>query len=237
MKALVAAVALAAVAAALLAVAPARTEEGTRRCSWGEVKARIGGRTQCLRDGIACSAHRATAYRRAGFACRAGLLEFDWRILRKRPVVVPQLASGAACPLAPRTRGLPGYPTQPAWGPGPAWPFIGGVYDAPRLDLEFTAGPPYDEWGVRKVMWSIDPRYHGAVLVRGRQLDGPNELRFESGEPGFTEEGRLNPQTELRLVGGYVHPAVTRVREPGCYAWQVDGIGFSHRIVFEAVRK
>lgn len=29
-------------------------------------------------------------------------------------------------------------------------------------------------------------------------------------------------------------PSFTRVREPGCYAYQVDGLGFSYVIVFEA---
>jgi hypothetical protein len=85
---------------------------------------------------------------------------------------------------------------------------------------------------VQKVMWSIDPRYVGPVLVRGRQVDGANELRFENGSPGFTEEQRLHPATELRLVGGYTHPAVTRARQVGCYAYQADGIGFSRTIVF-----
>jgi len=83
-------------------------------------------------------------------------------------------------------------------------------------------------------MWSVDPRYVGPVLVRGRQLDGPNEIRFENGSPGFTDEQRLHPARELRLLGGYVHPATTRVRALGCYAWQIDGIGFSRRIVFVA---
>jgi hypothetical protein len=71
--------------------------------------------------------------------------------------------------------------------------------------------------------------------VRGHQLDGPDELRFENGSPGFTEEQRLHPATELRFVGGYIRPAVTRARTLGCYAYQVDGLGFSRRIVFRAV--
>jgi hypothetical protein len=29
-----------------------------------------------------------------------------------------------------------------------------------------------------------------------------------------------------------VHPAVTRARQAGCYAYQADGIGFSRTIVF-----
>lgn len=32
------------------------------------------------------------------------------------------------------------------------------------------------------VLWFVYPGYSGPVLVRGRQLDGPNELRFERGQ-------------------------------------------------------
>jgi hypothetical protein len=106
------------------------------------------------------------------------------------------------------------------------------------LDVPFefaSAGPEYAEWGARKAMWGIDARYVGPTLVRGHQLDGPNEIRFENGSPGFTEEKRLHPEPELRFVGGYVRPAVTRVRSLGCYAYQIDGLGFSRTIVFRAV--
>jgi hypothetical protein len=84
-------------------------------------------------------------------------------------------------------------------------------------------------------MWAIDPRYVGPVLVRGRQLDGDDVLKFEKGEPGFSDYTRSHPTTELHESGGYVHPSVTRVRTLGCYAYQVDGIGFSYSIVFRAV--
>ena len=41
---------------------------------------------------------------------------------------------------------------------------------------------------------------------------------------------------ELRLVGSYtrLNPAATFLLAPGCYAYQVDGRGFSYLIVFEA---
>jgi hypothetical protein len=71
--------------------------------------------------------------------------------------------------------------------------------------------------------------------VRGRQLDGDDVLKFEKGEPGFSDYTRSHPTTELHESGGYVHPSVTRVRTLGCYAYQVDGIGFSYSIVFRAV--
>jgi hypothetical protein len=42
------------------------------------------------------------------------------------------------------------------------------------------------------------------------------------------------PPAELHLVGAEGHPSATRVRSPGCYAYQVDGPGFSYPIVFRA---
>ncbi len=54
--------------------------------------------------------------------------------------------------------------------------------------------------------------------------------------------GRI-PEAELRLDATkiYAHgitlnnPSYTRVQGPGCYAYQVDGDGFSYTIVFRAV--
>jgi hypothetical protein len=74
-------------------------------------------------------------------------------------------------------------------------------------------------------------------LVRGQQLDGPNEVRFGEGDA---------PDTELLSdVPGQVHPdvmsnpwtldfAVMRLRAAGCYAIQVDGEAANSVIVFRA---
>lgn len=205
-------------------------------CAWGAVTAG----NACLIDGHACKAQRAALYRRHGFACRAGVLAYDWSQLRRRALVGQTLAPGSPCPVSRRTGDLTRVGPGPgfiAWGQGPAWPVLGGLTS---LDVPFefaSAGPEYTEWGVRKAMWGIDSRYVGPTLVRGHQLDGPDEVRFENGSPGFTEEKRLHPVSELRFVGGYVRPAVTRVRTLGCYAYQVDGIGFSRTIVFHAVAR
>ncbi|MGE5434131.1 MAG: hypothetical protein ACM3S3_05025 [Candidatus Doudnabacteria bacterium] len=84
------------------------------------------------------------------------------------------------------------------------------------------------------MLWIARRSYRGPVLIRGRQLDGIHNVRFGSG---------LNPSREMRLrsVGGSSpgswqnRPSYTRLRAPGCYAWQVDGTTFSRVIVFQAV--
>jgi hypothetical protein len=223
-------------AAVVLGVAAASASahgRSAKGCAWGAVAAG----NACLVDGHACKARHSALYRRHGFACARGLLRFDWSQLRKRPLVGQQLEPGAACPVTPRTGeltrvGLGG--SYIAWGPGPAWPVLGGLTSL-DVPFQFDSVGAYAEWGGRKAMWGIDARYVGPTLVRGHQLDGPDEVRFENGSPGFTEEKRLHPASELRFVGGYVRPAMTRVRTLGCYAWQVDGLGFSRTIVFRAV--
>jgi hypothetical protein len=83
-------------------------------------------------------------------------------------------------------------------------------------------------WFGKKVLWAVDTAYRGPVLVRGRQLDGPNPLRFNRG---------VVPPRELQIPASPPprgQPSFTRVRAPGCYGYQVDGVGFSYVIVFEA---
>jgi hypothetical protein len=89
---------------------------------------------------------------------------------------------------------------------------------------------PYAGWWGTKVLWST-PRYYGAVLIRGGQLDGTNALGFDVG-PQWTR--RVLP--ELRFTGPEfgLHPAATFVRAPGCFAYQVDTLKKSYLIVFDA---
>ena len=77
------------------------------------------------------------------------------------------------------------------------------------------------------MLWFVLPSYHGPVLVRGIGLDNPYRVRFERGR---------TPPTELRLpVGTKDRPSYVRIRKPGCYAFQIDGLTFSRSIVFRAV--
>jgi hypothetical protein len=160
-----------------------------------------------------------------------------WRKLY-RPLRIPRIPPGSSCPTSePDRRGdlsRLGF-VGTAWGRGPAYP--GGLgNDRPALRFLYPAPPTSEfygsEWSGNKVLWIIDPRRRGRVLIRGRQLDGPNELRFE--------RGKLPPK-EMRIgrwgsspSGAGHRPSYTRVRAAGCYAYQVDGKAFSRVIVFEA---
>jgi hypothetical protein len=152
-----------------------------------------------------------------------------WATLRARPLNLPTVLPGRPCPIGPARIVSPAFGT--ALGEGPIYPVGLGV-DAV---LAFsTAGFPAP-WGGQKVLWVGDPAFHGLALVRGHQLDGLNEVRFNAG---------ADPPAELRLdsskpdntTGGWNNwPSYTRVRAPGCYAYQVDDPDFTLVIPFSAV--
>jgi hypothetical protein len=151
-----------------------------------------------------------------------------------RPLHIPSIEPGSQCPVSradPNTN-LPRHGfSGPAWGRGPAYPVLGS--DRPVLEFIYKDPPSsWSTWGGAKVLWVVSSRYRGRVLIRGRRLDGPDRLRFDG--------GRL-PPLELRIrtpPPGWKRwrdrPSFTRIRTPGCYAYQIDGKPFSHLIVFEA---
>jgi hypothetical protein len=82
-------------------------------------------------------------------------------------------------------------------------------------------------WSGARVTWSAASGYSGPVLIRGRQLDGSHAVGFGEGHV---------PYDELQLAAGGPRqwPTLTRVRAPGCYAYQIDGTSFSSVLVFKA---
>ena len=117
-----------------------------------------------------------------------------------------------------------------AFGPGPAYPTVDGSSGRAVIVLVWSPmESTYLGWAGTKVLWTV-PSYTGAVLIRGRQVDGPSELGFDLG-PRWTH----TVLPEIRLVGrSDLRPAATFVRSPGCYAYQVDTFRSSYLIVFEA---
>lgn len=196
------------------------------RCGKWAVPARIAGKSVCLRESQRCATRLSMQYRRYGLACEYGTLLARWDFLRRRPLADLRVAPEEPCPVTTETGKVGSWP---GLGRGPAYPMGTHAVIAVRF-------PPPEGWGAEwsgtKRVWFMDTRYAMRVLVRGRQLDGPNELRFVHGFPGFTAEKVLNPVRELLVEGSA--PSLTRVRAPGCYAYQVDGRTFSYLVIFEA---
>src|SRR5207245_3446782 len=90
-------------------------------------------------------------------------------------------------------------------------------------------------WRSVKTLWFSISGYQGPVLIRGRQLDGPHVTVFGEGVPAVIDP-QFGPGPTLNGRDGWREwPGGTWLRHPGCYAWQIDGTGFSHVIVFKAV--
>ncbi|MGH2531951.1 MAG: hypothetical protein ACRDJW_06545 [Thermomicrobiales bacterium] len=154
----------------------------------------------------------------------------DWTSLR-RPLDLPALAESAACPRTEGERVSRHFDF--ALGDGPAY----ASYLGPDGVANFGGAREEGGWFYVKVLWIANPDYSGPMLVRGAQLDGSNELRFENGDDP-TEELGLEGGGAVADAPGWRHwPSYTRVRAPGCYAYQVDGQDFSEVIIFQAIEE
>ncbi len=146
-----------------------------------------------------------------------------------RPLQLIKMEAGAECPRA--------HPRQvnanfgAAIGDGPA--YAAGFDPSGILNVSFpapTETPFYgSEWSGAKVLWLIDPAYRGPVLVRGGRLDGSGQLGFDTGDQPPTELWIQPASADWRSL-----PSYTRLRSPGCYMYQVDGLNFTETIIFEA---
>ena len=75
----------------------------------------------------------------------------------------------------------------------------------------------------------------GPALIRGHQLDGGGEVRFDEGADPSLEKV-LDPAGKAPSAGGwYDFPGATRVRQPGCYGFQIDTEAGTTFVVFKAV--
>ena len=159
----------------------------------------------------------------------AGTLD-SWAKLR-RPLHIPHLAAGARCPVTHARSISPDF--GPAQGPGPIYN-IGGLVEF-IYPVKPGQGWYPSAWGGQKVLWVGSRAYKGPVLIRGRQLDGAHEVRFGGAHVPALELHLTRSGAATQTWKGRQWPSYTRLRAPGCYAWQVDGTTFSTVIVFKAV--
>lgn len=149
----------------------------------------------------------------------------------RRPLRLPTVAPGQKCPVT-LTRHRPDASLGFVQGAGPAGPVgldPGSIlhYVAP------TAGGAATDltWGVQKVLWAVDSHVGGTVLVRGHQLAGPHQVRFNDPAVG---ELVLLPKAPITPGGWRDYPGYTRLQAAGCYAYQVDAASGTTIIVFQA---
>jgi hypothetical protein len=153
-------------------------------------------------------------------------------LLQQRSLRVPALAAGEACVTAPGKAVSPDL--GDALGDGPVYMVGYGMEGTSSI----YNGREDGGWYYLKTIWTAPPDFHGAFLLRGRQIDGPNEVRF-------SEDTTATPDMQVILSSDPVPgstpsgwlPWITyaRVRAPGCYGIQVDGLAFSEVIRFRVL--
>jgi hypothetical protein len=160
-----------------------------------------------------------------------------WPSLHRR-LHLPRVTPGTPCPRTPGGRSAPLVAFT--LGAGPVYPVLGFSAPPPAAEGVVTLDERTREGGFyrQKTLWVVSARYRGPVLVRGRRIDGPGVLQFWPLTP-------YRRELRIRAGGGSDHPkargwryapAATLLAGPGCFAFQIDGIGFSRVIVFRAVR-
>ncbi len=102
------------------------------------------------------------------------------------------------------------------------------------LDMRYS--PTFNALRAQKSPWSVSPGYTGPILVRAWSLSGDatvmlsivRDQRPELRIPAAKLRGRTDPS------GWHGFPSLTWVSQPGCIAWQLDGLTFSRVIVARA---
>ena len=91
-------------------------------------------------------------------------------------------------------------------------------------------------WKAGRVEWLASGSYQGPVLIRGARTDGTGAVGFGEGHVPDDELQLLQSgqQVPRPAGGGRAWLSFTRVRVPGCYAYQIDGTNFSRVITFRA---
>lgn len=154
-----------------------------------------------------------------------------------RPLHFPALAAGATCPVSKGSTVATAAFTGAALGSGPVRVLLADRGDVRRgrVDLGATAIPG---WSALQTLWIAMPGYNGPFVVRAARLGSRGPIEVQASDTGLSPgSGPLvvpagptqNSQAGYRTV-----PGSTWVKSPGCYAWQVDGRGFSEVVVVDA---
>jgi hypothetical protein len=121
-------------------------------------------------------------------------------------------------------------------GPGSGCPVSSGgiVRPAPTdLRLQTFLG---SSWLGAQLTWTAAASYQGPVLIRGRQAGGSGVVGFGEGHTPYDELQLLDSgqQAPPHPSGSRAWLTLTRVKGPGCYAFQVDTEGSSTVVYLRA---
>ena len=162
----------------------------------------------------------------------------DEATLRARPIVVPSLPAGFACPVTSDFATL-SKDLGPMAGSGTARPV--GLDPTGTLDI----GNSSDGTGTAKVLWAIPIDLAGPVLIRGRQLDGGGTVTFAVGDNALANDLVLDSSTAASISkngvttksldgGWYGIPTSSSFTAAGCYGFQIDSAHGSDIVIFSA---
>ena len=153
------------------------------------------------------------------------------QLLQRRSLHISALAAGQACVTTPGKQVNPDM--GPALGEGPVYMVGYGTEGT----MSYYGGREDDGWYYLETIWTAPPDFHSMFLLRGHQVDGPNQVRFST---NFTSAPALEAVWSLGEAGSaasgwlpWIH--YVRVRAPGCYGVQVDGLTFSSVIRFRVI--
>jgi hypothetical protein len=185
----------------------------------------------------ACEPGRVVAFAVAALALVEPLGAFPDSLGKlHRPLHLPRLAPGAACPVSRVDRRIDWKRVNifggSGIGRGPVYPGLGGSGGTAYARPDDQYGGP---WASGKVFWYVRPSYRGRVLIRGHRLDGPQRLGFNGrrlpaascvSSPGTASRGRgSRPEAAAYpLACACARPAATECRStarPSVGAWSL----------------
>lgn len=185
--------------------------------------------------------------------------------LLSRPLHVPSLGPGGRCPVSSGEAVSSSFFVGDALGHGPVRVLLGDEGDILRGRVALSMPPASGWYGIQTLWFAMpryDGPFvvRGARLGKRGPIEvQPGENGYDAGQvPGsgplvvargptsntfYTtwRAAHVRDAVTGRMVtvltgGGYrTVPGSTWIRSPGCYAWQVDGRGFSETIVMDAV--
>jgi hypothetical protein len=162
-----------------------------------------------------------------------------WASLTSRPLQLPKIGPGETCPRSTASIVDPHY--SALLGDSPIYLLSGG--DA-AWTWYTTLGKPDDgRYPLGPGEWRNDPSYLGPAVLRGGSIDGSGnclEFKVRTARHGQRAIPVIHLPLDPRDLGAphadmRQYWVTSWVSGGGCYAYQIDGIGFTETIVVELV--